>query len=48
MRLLAEVRTMITVPDAIGARYDSWAAKGLAVLLAGAVVGGASAFTGSQ
>ncbi len=30
MRLLAEVRRMITVPDAIGARYDSRAAQGLA------------------
>ena len=32
MRLLAEVRTMITVPDAIGARYDSRAAQGLAAI----------------
>ncbi len=32
MRLLAEVRPMITVPDAIGARFDSPAAQGLAGL----------------
>jgi len=32
MRLLAEVRTMITVPDAIGARYDSPFAQGLAAI----------------
>lgn len=40
MRLLAEVRTMITVPDAIGARYDSRAAQGLAgIAILIAVVG---------
>ena len=40
MRLLAEVRRMITVPDAIGARYDSRAAQGLAgVSILIAVVG---------
>ncbi len=32
MRLLAEVRPMITVPDAIGARYGSRTAQGLAGL----------------
>lgn len=32
LRLLAEVRDMITIPDAIGARYDSRAAQGLAAL----------------
>lgn len=30
LRLLAEVREMITIPDAIGARYNSRAAQGLA------------------
>jgi Na+/proline symporter len=40
MRLMAEVRDMITVPDAIGARYDSRAAQGLAaVAILVAVVG---------
>ena len=40
MRLLAEVRDMITVPDAIGARYDSRLAQGLsAVAILIAVVG---------
>jgi Na+/proline symporter len=37
LRLLAEVRTMITIPDAIAARYDSRAAQGLsgiAILIA--------------
>ena len=32
MRLLAEVREVITVPDAIGARYDSRLAQGLAAI----------------
>lgn len=32
MRLLAEVRPILTVPDAIGARYGSPAAQGLAAL----------------
>ncbi len=32
MRLLGEVRGLLTVPDAIGARYDSPAAQGLAAL----------------
>ncbi|MES2524301.1 MAG: sodium/proline symporter, partial [Gemmatimonadota bacterium] len=32
LRLLAEVREMITIPDAIGARYDSRAAQGLSAL----------------
>nr|MCU0626257.1 hypothetical protein [Gemmatimonadaceae bacterium] len=32
MRLLGEVRPMLTVPDAIGARYDSPAAQGLAAV----------------
>jgi Na+/proline symporter len=32
MRLMAEVRDMITVPDAIGARYDSRLAQGLAAV----------------
>jgi Na+/proline symporter len=31
-RLLAEVRPMLTVPDAIGARYDSRLAQGLAAI----------------
>jgi len=40
MRLLAEVRDMITVPDAIGARYNSPLAQGLsAVAILIAVVG---------
>ena len=40
MRLLAEVRDMITVPDAIGARYDSRLAQGLsAVAILIAVIG---------
>lgn len=40
MRLLAEVRRMITVPDAIGARYRSRGAQGLAaVAILIAVVG---------
>ena len=40
MRLMAEVRDMITVPDAIGARYDSRLAQGLAaVAILIAVVG---------
>ncbi|MCU0636747.1 MAG: sodium/proline symporter [Gemmatimonadaceae bacterium] len=40
MRLLAEVRPMITVPDAIGARFQSPAAQGLAaVAILIAVVG---------
>ena len=40
MRLLAEVRDLVTVPDAIGARYDSLAAQGLsAVTILVAVVG---------
>lgn len=37
LRLLAEVRTMITIPDAIAARYDSRTAQGLsgiAILIA--------------
>ena len=37
LRLLAEVRRMITIPDAIGARYDSRTAQGLsgiAILIA--------------
>ena len=32
LRLLAEVREMITIPDAIGARFESRAAQGLAAL----------------
>jgi Na+/proline symporter len=32
LRLLAEVREMITIPDAIGARFDSRAAQGLSAL----------------
>ncbi len=32
MRLLGEVRPMLTVPDAIGARYDSRAAQGLSAI----------------
>ncbi|HEU4565627.1 MAG TPA: sodium/proline symporter [Gemmatimonadaceae bacterium] len=40
MRLMAEVRDMITVPDAIGARYDSRLAQGLSgVAILIAVVG---------
>lgn len=40
LRLLAEVRTMITIPDAIAARYDSRAAQGLSgVAILIAVVG---------
>jgi Na+/proline symporter len=40
MRLLAEVRPMITVPDAIGARFQSRAAQGLsAVAMLIAIVG---------
>lgn len=40
LRLLAEVREMITIPDAIGARFDSRAAQGLAaVAIVIAVVG---------
>jgi Na+/proline symporter len=40
LRLLAEVREMITIPDAIGARYGSPAAQGLAaVAIVLAVVG---------
>lgn len=40
LRLLAEVREMITIPDAIGARFDSRAAQGLsAVAILLAVVG---------
>ncbi|MFN8579595.1 MAG: hypothetical protein U0163_01260 [Gemmatimonadaceae bacterium] len=40
LRLLAEVRTMITVPDAIGARYRSPTAQGLAgVAIIIAVIG---------
>ena len=39
-RLLAEVRPMLTVPDAIGARFDSRAAQGLsAIAILIAVVG---------
>ena len=40
MRLLGEARGLVTVPDAIGARYDSRAAQGLAgVAILVAVVG---------
>lgn len=40
LRLLAEVREMMTIPDAIGARYDSRRAQGLAaVAIIIAVVG---------
>jgi Na+/proline symporter len=40
LRLLAEVRTILTVPDAIGARYRSPAAQGLsAVAILVAIVG---------
>jgi Na+/proline symporter len=40
LRLLAEVREMLTIPDAIGARYDSRMAQGLsAVAIIIAVIG---------
>jgi Na+/proline symporter len=40
LRLLADVREMMTIPDAIGARYDSRAAQGLsAVAIIIAVIG---------